>query len=222
VHAAQYRLGRTTLAGAPPVPESRIPKSALIYYEDRLSLGNWSFGGGDNLFKWRYLRPDLREKSVPQMASVPGPLLAQWLKEPHAFFFTHDNDFRWHDATAIFRKHAIDSLPGYTNELLSQGKHQEAFDVLDPLLRRSDLFPPAMAYHHHGVAAHLLKRYDAALGSFAKTIELDPKYMLAYFNRGFLYLDMGRRQEACQDYRRAADLDPKNEKVRKQVADTCR
>jgi hypothetical protein len=222
IHALHYKIGRNTLDGPPPVPESQVPKSAVIYYEDRLSLGNWAFGGGDNLFKWRYLRPDIREKSVPPMASVPGPLLAQWLAAPGAFFFVHDDEFHWRDATALFRKFAVEALPGYTNELLTQNRNQEVFDLIDPLLRRKDVFSPSLVYYHHAIAAHRLKRHDAALQSFAKSLELEPRYALAYLNRGYVYIETGRKPEACQDYRKALEFDPKNEGIRRLLSDTCR
>jgi hypothetical protein len=165
MHATQYRMARALMnAGGPPLPESQIPPSSLVYYEDRLSLGSWTYGGIDRMFRWWYLRPDLKEKSVPVLASIPGQVFAEWISAPHAFFFVYDDELRWHDATATFRKLAAEALPAYTDELLARNQDQEVFALLDPLLRRADLHLPGRVSGNYVIAAKRLNRPPDALG----------------------------------------------------------
>jgi tetratricopeptide (TPR) repeat protein len=45
--------------------------------------------------------------------------------------------------------------------------------------------------------------------AFTRAIELDPKYPLAYSNRGVAYGKLGDHQKEIRDYDKAIELDPK-------------
>ncbi len=47
---------------------------------------------------------------------------------------------------------------------------------------------------------------DCRFSDCTKAIELDPKYGLAYNNRGVAYQALGKLDLACQDLRRAIEL----------------
>jgi len=51
-------------------------------------------------------------------------------------------------------------------------------------------------------------RYDLALRDYDKAIKLNPKYAVAYNDRGVTFLRMGRLDRAIADYDQALHLDP--------------
>jgi predicted O-linked N-acetylglucosamine transferase (SPINDLY family) len=51
-------------------------------------------------------------------------------------------------------------------------------------------------------------RYDEAIGSYRRALELDPNYVKAHNNLGVAYQELGKPQDAVQCYRRALALNP--------------
>jgi len=43
----------------------------------------------------------------------------------------------------------------------------------------------------------------------SKAIEIDPKFVVAYCNRGLVYLNLGEYQKAIDDYTKAIEINPK-------------
>jgi hypothetical protein len=101
-----YRLDYMAL-DAPPLKPKQLtgPARPLIYIEDRMALGPWGYGGGDNLFKYIYLNKNIEEKSVPPLTSVPKPLCTEWLARPNAHFVYYDARYHWWDETDLFREY---------------------------------------------------------------------------------------------------------------------
>ena len=50
---------------------------------------------------------------------------------------------------------------------------------------------------------------DQAIADYTQAIALDPKYAVAYNNRGIAYCDKGDLDQAIADYTQAIALDPK-------------
>lgn len=50
--------------------------------------------------------------------------------------------------------------------------------------------------------------YEAALNAYDEAIALDPTYVVAYYNRGLTYVNLGALDLALEDYRRVLTLDP--------------
>ncbi len=105
IHSETYRINSTVLT-QPPVPLNRVPAAALVYVEDRRGIGTWYFGAG-SLFNVVYLDRKLRQVTVPVMSKVSRRDCLEWLKNPNAFFFQYDDNYRWHDATDQFRAYAM-------------------------------------------------------------------------------------------------------------------
>ena len=115
-HTTAFQINHSVL-DHPPVPAAALGRAPLIYIEDRLGMGGWWYGCYGSLFKFAYLRHDLEEVVVPQMASVTPEARAKWLAHDNAFFFRYDADFNWHDVSADFRASVFDRaaiLPGQT------------------------------------------------------------------------------------------------------------
>jgi tetratricopeptide (TPR) repeat protein len=56
----------------------------------------------------------------------------------------------------------------------------------------------------------MLKEYEKAIEDYNKAIELDPKFAIAYTNRGVAYDKLKEHEKAIEDFNKAIELDPKN------------
>jgi len=63
-----------------------------------------------------------------------------------------------------------------------------------------------IAYYNRGTAKGQLKDYGGALKDFDRAIELDDQYAEAYFNRGLANFFLGKRHDACFDWRKAHSM----------------
>jgi lipoprotein NlpI len=69
----------------------------------------------------------------------------------------------------------------------------------------------ALAYFTRGRLSYMMGNNPAALEDFGKSIRLDAEDASAYFNRGVAYYVVGgRAADAAADFKKAAELDPKN------------
>ncbi|KAF4598226.1 hypothetical protein EYR38_006622 [Pleurotus pulmonarius] len=65
-----------------------------------------------------------------------------------------------------------------------------------------------------------LEEYGYALGDANQAIEIDPKYVKAYYRRATCYLQILKPQSAVADFRKIIALEPKNDTVRQQMVAT--
>ncbi|GAF91447.1 unnamed protein product, partial [marine sediment metagenome] len=56
-------------------------------------------------------------------------------------------------------------------------------------------------------------QYTQAISDYTRAIELNPKYALAYNNRGLAYGNLGQYSKAISDFTRAIELNPKYAKA---------
>jgi lipoprotein NlpI len=69
----------------------------------------------------------------------------------------------------------------------------------------------ATAHFIRGTVAYLLGDNPAALADFSASLKIDPNNQAAYFNRGVAYYVIGgRTPDAEADFKKAAELDPKD------------
>jgi len=64
------------------------------------------------------------------------------------------------------------------------------------------------------------EEYGYAIDDASKAIELDPKYMKAYYRRGLCHLSVLKYQKAIEDFRTSLKLDPKNAIAKSQLEAT--
>ena len=69
---------------------------------------------------------------------------------------------------------------------------------------------PATEAYQNGVSRLEKQQYDAAIAAFSEAIRLNPKYAVAYCNRGNAYGRKGENDEAVADYTTAIRLNPKD------------
>jgi TolB-like protein/Tfp pilus assembly protein PilF len=119
-------------------------------------------------------------------------------------------EWDWAGAEAEFKR-SLELNPGYAHAhhwyahlLLSGGRLREALAESD---RALDLDPlsPIMNLH---LGWHYLyaREYDKAIDQFAKTLELDGNYGLAYWYRGLAFEQKGMYGEAMRDLGKAKGL----------------
>jgi tetratricopeptide (TPR) repeat protein len=194
---------------APPVLPGRVGSNALVFVEDRRNMGSWNFGG-DYLFQYVYLDTTLRQKEVPSMASVSPELCAEWLRHPNPFFLQHDDDFNWRDGSLAFRKHALEVLPQYTSVLLGNQKWSDAVSLIGPLLPEAERTPAGyLLLYHHAYSLHQMGKLQQAVDAYGRSIALNRSYSLPVLQRGYALAAIGKTVDACADFRKSAQLEPR-------------
>ncbi len=68
-----------------------------------------------------------------------------------------------------------------------------------------------MARAYRGNVYRSISAYNLALKDLNEAADLDPKSNAAFFFRGRTYEDLGRKDEAIADFRRALAIDPADE-----------
>ena len=56
----------------------------------------------------------------------------------------------------------------------------------------------------------MLENYKLAIDDFTRSIKIDPNYVKAYNNKGWVYDKLGDYEKAIADYTRAIKIDPNN------------
>jgi|SRR5450759_220570 len=63
---------------------------------------------------------------------------------------------------------------------------------------------------------YALGRKDEALDACEKALEIDPKYINAWYNKSIVLSDLGRKDEALEAYEKALEINPKYTGIIKQ------
>ena len=92
------------------------------------------------------------------------------------------------------------------------GEFEKAIQIYKRILDKSPDFYFAM-YNIGFINLVYLKDYPVAIDYFDKTIEYNPQYTDAFYNRGFAYELSGDINRSQSDYRRALELSPNYEKA---------
>lgn len=66
----------------------------------------------------------------------------------------------------------------------------------------------AAVYVERGIAYGMQQKYDPALADFNRSIELDPKSPLGYYNRALLYGRTAKYEKSIADCTKTLELDP--------------
>ncbi|HWB97232.1 MAG TPA: hypothetical protein VG672_11030 [Bryobacteraceae bacterium] len=151
IHSPAFRINNASLFVHPPVPREKMGTAPYILIENPQNLHGWYFGSG-NLFALVYDLPDARQTEAPPLNQVPPERCLDWLRRKQAFFFRYDENYRWHDATAEFTRHALAQIAPYSEKLLAEHRNKELAAALAPVAAR------------HPENAEIQRYYQRALG----------------------------------------------------------
>jgi len=138
------------------------------------------------------------------------------LAEAHALlgYIKGTQDWHWAEAeqelerTIALRPSYARAHEAYGHILMMQGRADDAIAAmtrarkLDPL---SDLINASLGWFYY-----LARRYPEALAWGRRLVELDRKLIVAHYNLGMVYEQMGRYGEAVVAFQEAKNLDPTN------------
>jgi superkiller protein 3 len=102
-------------------------------------------------------------------------------------------DQRSYDEALDEFRHVLELYPNpgtlqhLANVLLLIGSNQEAFEAAEASIKLAPR--SARAYNLAGVALMRLKRYDEALDFLHISSEINPKFAVAYYNQGIVFLN---------------------------------
>lgn len=98
------------------------------------------------------------------------------------------------------------ALLSYGHTFFEYGQHDKATAIFNGIL----LFDPSNAYAHAMLGAMEQKKsnYTQAIEHYSQSIDHDGKNPTTLTNRGECYLNLGRFEEAAQDFKAAMELDP--------------
>ena len=103
------------------------------------------------------------------------------------------------------------ALKGSILEYLHRGHGITAASIYNDIhgfIRYKRVHETAYAVFYDGVSHRYKREYQKAVECFSKAIELNPRQVSAYINRGIAYSAMGNSDRAIQDYDRAIEMEP--------------
>lgn len=63
-------------------------------------------------------------------------------------------------------------------------------------------------YIWRGNALYSINEFDKAISDYSKAIDINPNYLLAYYNRGLAWINKEDYDKAIKDYDKAIEIDP--------------
>ncbi|XP_059652289.1 uncharacterized protein LOC132299589 isoform X2 [Cornus florida] len=103
------------------------------------------------------------------------------------------------------------------NEYFKQKKFKEAIDCYS---RSIALSPTAVAYANRAMAYLKIKRFQEAEDDCTEALNLDDRYIKAYSRRATARKELGKLKESIEDAEFALRLEPQNQEIKKQYAES--
>ncbi len=101
---------------------------------------------------------------------------------------------------------SMEALYAYALACQENGDYNESIETYYAILDIEQYREP---YFNLGfIHQEYLKVYDVAVDHYTKAIEVEPKYLEAYYNRGLCYEKMDQKAKAETDYRYTLKLNP--------------
>jgi TolB-like protein/DNA-binding winged helix-turn-helix (wHTH) protein/Tfp pilus assembly protein PilF len=135
------------------------------------------------------------------------------LGEPHAILglIAQNRDWNWEESEREFKLAMAldpnDATPHhwYSGSLVVRGRFEESFRE-NAIARQLD--PLSVTIREaEGQYLYLARRYDEAIAKTHRTLEIEPNFAWAYFDRGLSYVQKGKWREALADLETARRLD---------------
>ena len=135
------------------------------------------------------------------------------LSEPHAILglIAQNHDWNWEECEQEFKLAMTldpnDATPHhwYSGNLAVRGRFEESFREL-AIARQLDPLSVTIR-EDEAQFLYMARRYDEAIGITDRTLEIEPNFAWAYFDRGLSYVQKGKWREALADLETARRLD---------------
>lgn len=102
--------------------------------------------------------------------------------------------------------HDLKSLTNLAHLKTKLGMYEEALKDYDLLLEYKDNEHLYALYNNKADLYKEISKYEMALDAVNKAIELKPDYAIGFSTRAGIYLKLGDKLKACNDYKRALEL----------------
>lgn len=186
------------LAALEPIKESSDPRVQSMLAETYLKLHRWSDALG-------YL------EKVTAAPGAGSDLLKQQLAETELQLGQQDEGI--HELSELVAKDPKNvELTGQLIAGLTKLKrNDEALKAADVLARNLPKSPAPSFYR--GEVLFVEGQFDAALGAFTKSLQIDPSFIPSLYYRAGVYESLGKLTEADRDLQQILSRDPKNTQV---------
>jgi serine/threonine-protein phosphatase 5 len=104
-----------------------------------------------------------------------------------------------------------ETLKNDANEFFQSGKYDKAVETYSKAIELNG--NSAIYYSNRSFAYSRLEQYGAAVTDATKAIDLDKTYLKAYYRRGSANLALGKYKEALKDFRKVAQIYPRNKEA---------
>ena len=92
--------------------------------------------------------------------------------------------------------------------LMSGGHVRNVMLLIRSAMDYIDQLPITDAWHNRGVALRNLGRYEEAIASYDRALEIEADNDAAWFGQGYALVELGRYEEAIASYDRAVEIKP--------------
>jgi eukaryotic-like serine/threonine-protein kinase len=158
----------------------------------RCLVGDFSFSAAE---RWR-------EDSIARSAAMKALELNPNLADAHMALaqVRYRLEWDWTGAEIEYRRamaldpKVLDLSSSYMNLLFAMGRNREALDLAETVIARDPV--SSTANFQHGLALIGGQRYDDAIASLKRSIELEPRFVVPSLALAYLYEKLGRAQEA--------------------------
>ena len=155
-------------------------------------FGDFSFSAAE---RWR-------EDSIARSAAMKALELNPNLADAHMALarVRHLLEWDWTGAETEYRRalaldpNVSDRSGGYINLLFALSRNREALDLAETVIARDPV--SSGANFQRGLALIGGQRYDDAIASLKRSIELEPRFFVPSLALAYLYEKLGRAQEA--------------------------
>jgi serine/threonine-protein phosphatase 5 len=116
-------------------------------------------------------------------------------------------------------KAKAEQLKLQANNLFKENKFHEAIELYTDAIKLDQ--DNAILFANRSMTYIKIEQFGLGLDDASRAIELDPKYVKAYYRRGTCYLALGKYTEALNDLRRVTKIVPNDREAAEQY-DRCR
>ena len=114
------------------------------------------------------------------------------------------------DSGIYFYGQAIALKPAYHEAYFRRGlawdKKGDIQQAIADYTSAIGIFEKAVYYNNRGIDYSILQDFDKAMADYDKAIATDPSYAQSFLNKGYVFIQQGKNNLACDNFRKAKEL----------------